>query len=94
MVLINCLYSSSGDAEIKNRLWTQWGKEKKAKVKVAQSHLTLCDPMDSPGQNTGVGSHPLLQEIFPTQGWKPGLLHCRRIPHRLSHQGRCIWLQF
>ena len=37
------------------------------KVKVAQ---TLCDPMDSPwnspGQNTGVGSHSLLQGIFPT----------------------------
>ena len=43
------------------------------KVKVAQSCPTLCDPMDcspwnSPGQNTGVGSHSLLQGIFPTQG--------------------------
>ena len=46
MVLINYLYGSSGDAEIKNRLWTQWGKEKKAKVKVAQSRPTLCDPME------------------------------------------------
>ena len=26
----------------------------------------LC-PWDSPGQNTGVGSHSLLQGIFPTQ---------------------------
>ena len=34
---------------------------------------------DSPGQDTGVGSLSLLQEIFPTQGWNPGLLHCRRI---------------
>ena len=32
----------------------------------------LC-PRDFPGKNTGVGSHPLLQEIFPTQG--SGLLH-------------------
>ena len=38
------------------------------------SHATLCDPLtitcpwDSPGQNTGVGSHALLQGIFPTQG--------------------------
>ena len=24
--------------------------------------------MDPPGQNTGVGSHSLLQGIFPTQG--------------------------
>ena len=30
---------------------------------------------DSPGQNTGVGCHSLLQGIFPTQGLNPGLLH-------------------
>ena len=47
-------------------------------VLVAQSCLTLCDPMycspsgsvvhgDSPGKNTGVGCHSLLQGIFPTQ---------------------------
>ena len=42
------------------------------KVKVAQSLPTLCDysPWNSPGQNTGVGSLSLLQEIFPTQGLK------------------------
>ena len=44
-----------------------------------QSCLSLCDPMDctlpgssvfgdSPGRNTGVGFHALLQGIFPTQG--------------------------
>ena len=38
----------------------------------AQPCLTLCDPMDyspwdCPGQNTGVGSLSVLQEIFPTQ---------------------------
>ena len=32
----------------------------------------------TPGQNTGVGSHSLLQGIFPTQGLNPGLLHCRQ----------------
>ena len=32
----------------------------------------LC-PWDSPGKNTGVGCHALLQGIFPTQGWNPGL---------------------
>ena len=26
--------------------------------------------------DTGVGSLSLLQGIFPTQGWNPGLLHC------------------
>ena len=49
------------------------------------SCLTLCDPMDcsmpgssvhgnSPGKNTGVGCHALLQGIFPTQGSNSHLL--------------------
>ena len=38
----------------------------------------LC-PWDSPGQNTGVGCHALLQGIFSTQGSNLGLPHCRRI---------------
>ena len=29
----------------------------------------------------------LSQEIFPSQGWNPGLLHCRQILYQLSHQG-------
>ena len=64
-----------------------------------QSCPALCDPMtiahkaplsmgmDSPGKNTGVGCHALLQGIFPTQGWNPGLPHCRWIFCSLSHQG-------
>ena len=69
---------------------------------VAQSYPSPCDPMeysppgssvhgDSPGKNTGGGCHALLQEIFPTQGLKPGLLHCRRTLYHLSHQGS-LWL--
>ena len=42
---------------------------------------------DSPGKNTGVGCHALLQGIFPTQGLKPGLPHCRWSLYHLSHQG-------
>ena len=38
----------------------------------------LC-PWDSPGKNTGVGYHFLLQGIFPTQGSNPGLPHCRQM---------------
>ena len=66
---------------------------------VAQSCLTLCDPMDcsltgssvhgdSPGKNTGVGCHSLLQGIFLTQGLNQCLLclrHGRQILYRLSH---------
>ena len=40
---------------------------------------------DSPGQSTGVGSLSLLQGVFPTQGSKPGLPHCRRILYQLSY---------
>ena len=65
---------------------------------VTQSCPTLCDTMDgslpdssvhgdSPGKNTGVGCHDLLQVIFPTQRLNPGLLHCRWILYHLSYQG-------
>ena len=47
----------------------------------------LYSPWNSPGQNTGVGSHSLLQGIFPTQGSNPGLPHCRWILYQLSHKG-------
>ena len=46
----------------------------------------LC-PWDSPGKNTGVDSHSLLQGIFPSQGSNPGLPHCRQILYCLNHQG-------
>ena len=50
----------------------------------------LHSPWNSPGQNTGVGSLFLLQGIFPTQGWNPGLPHCRWILYQLSHKGSPI----
>ena len=67
----------------------------------AQSCPTLCNPRDcsppgssvlgdSPGKNTGVGCHALLQGIFLTQGLKPcllWLLHCVLILYPLSHRG-------
>ena len=70
---------------------------------VTQSCPTLCNLMacsplgssvhgDSPGKNTEVGCHALLQEIFPTQGLNPGLLHCRQILYQLSCQGSPVLL--
>ena len=73
-------------------------KERKKESEVAQSCRTLCDPMDcslpgfsihgifQEGKNTGVGCHFLLQEIFPTQGLNPSLLHCRQTLYCLRHQ--------
>ena len=40
---------------------------------------SLFCPWDSPGKNTGVGCHFLLQGIFPTQESNQGLLHYRQI---------------
>ena len=45
----------------------------------------LC-PWDSPGKNTGVGCHFLLQGIFPTQGLHLHLLHWQADSLPLSHQ--------
>ena len=44
-------------------------------------------PWNSPGKNTGVDCHFILQGIFLTQGLNPGLLNCRQILYQLSHQG-------
>ena len=65
---------------------------------VTQSCPTLCDPMDcslpgsfvhgdSPGKNTRVGCHALLQGIFQTQWSNSGLPHCRQILYHLSYEG-------
>ena len=50
------------------------------------SHARLCDPVDqvplsmrSPGKTAGVGSHALLQGIFPTPRLNMPLLYCRHI---------------
>ena len=45
----------------------------------------LC-PWDSPGKNTGVDCHSLLQRIFLTQGLNLSLLHYRQILYHLSYR--------
>ena len=81
--------------------WFRWLPEPNHEccAKSLQSCLTLCDPTDcsppgssvhgdSPGKNTGVGCHFLLQGIFPTQGSNPGLPHCRQILHHWAPRDR------
>ena len=53
----------------------------------------LC-PWTSPGKNTGVGCHALLQGIFLTQGLNLGLPHWRQILYCLSFQGHPWRLPF
>ena len=71
----------------------------------AQACVTLCDPLgystsgssvygDSPGKTTGGGCHALLQEIFPTQRWIPGLPHWGHFLYHLSHQGNSRILEW
>ena len=74
-------------------------------LKVAQSCLTFCDPMDCspPGssvhgifqpRNTGVGCHFLLQGIFPSQGSNPHLLHWQTLAVRFlttEPSGFVLW---
>ena len=50
-------------------------------------HARILCLWNSPGKNTGVGFHFLLQRIFQTQGSNLGLLKCRQILYHLSHQG-------
>ena len=59
----------------------------KMKVLVAQSYLTLCNPMNSslPGSSDGILQAGILG-IFPTQISNPGLPHCRQIlSHEIGH---------
>ena len=44
-------------------------------------------------QNTVVGSLSFLQGIFPSQGFNPGLLHCRQILYSLSFEGGPSYFQ-
>ena len=87
---------------IVGRCWvSRWGFNCIVLCLVAQSCPTLCASMDcsppgcsvhgdSPGKNTGVDCHALLQGIFPTQGSNPGLPRCRQVVYHLSHQGSPI----
>ena len=52
---------------------------------VCGHHALPHPPWDSPGKNIGLGSHSLLQGIFPTQGSNSGILDCRWILYHLSH---------
>ena len=76
---------------------SQWfsGKEGKKRLVIQscpallQPHgllpARLLHPWNSPGKNTGVGCHSLLQGILPTQGSNLGLLQWQADSYCLSH---------
>ena len=69
-------------------------------ARLLQSCLTPCNPTTvgffcpwgSPGQNTGVGWHALLQGIFPTQRSNLDLLSCRQILYYYATRAAHIWI--
>ena len=77
----------------------KWKCQAHSRVWLLRPHglwpVRLLCPWNSPGKNTGVGSHSLLQGIFPTQGLNLDLLCCRQILYCLSHQEssnkRIVW---
>ena len=59
--------------------------------------LALCNPKDYTVHGIVQArilewvASPFSREPYPTQGWNPGLLHCRQITYHLSDQGSPIW---
>jgi len=88
------IWANNDDQSTESR--TLLGKLCASIVLVAQSCPTLLTrglqltrllyPWTSPGKNTRVGFHFLLQGIFPAQRSNPSLLHCWQIPYHLSYQ--------
>ena len=90
------LYHYMSMAKIKQTNQAPWKKSYDQPESESESHSVMSDSLwprglyslwNSPGQNAGVGGLSLLQGIFPTQAFNPGLPHCRWILYQLSHQG-------
>ena len=79
-----------------DQAWVFIIERKKSCSVVSNSLLPhgLKNPWNSPGQNTGVGSLPLLQGIFPIHESKRGLLHCKWILYQLCYQGSPVFIIF
>ena len=82
-------YGGEGKKEVKSDMWVSI---QKMKMKVAQSCLTLCDPMDYPVH--GILQATILAWVafpFSRGSCPPGdqtevSRHCRQILYQLSHQ--------
>ena len=66
-------------------MWETWVPSLGWEDALEKGKATHFSTWNSPGQNTEVVSLSL-QVIFPTQGWNPGLPHCRQILYQLSHK--------
>ena len=96
-LIVNGTPGSWNNDSFSPMLWVEWWLPKRyvsssvvsdsvQAMDCMESTRLLC-PWDSPGKNTGVGCHSLLQGSFLTQGSNLSLLHCRQILYLLTHQG-------
>ena len=79
-----CLQCRSQDSE--TWVWLLDWEDPLEEESESESRSVMSNFLNSPGQNTGVGSLSLLQGIFPTQGINPGLSYCGQILYQLSHK--------
>ena len=70
------------------QIFTSWTTRETQVSHTAGGSLPA-EPQGKP-KNTGVGSLPLLQQIFLTQELNWSLLHCRWILYQLSYQGSSL----
>ena len=85
----SCCQHSVGGPRIRINILQRAGKKQSVSCSVVCDPLSsrlLC-PWDSPGRNTGVGCHFLLQGIFWTQEWNPCSCISRRI---LYHEATLV----
>ena len=88
-----CSYGNSFLELDEEKIPEEHGNESRSVMSDSLPPHGLYRPWNCLGQNTGVGSHSLLQGIFPTQELDRGLLHCRQILYQLSYQGSFVGKQ-
>ena len=93
--VIRCYWKIRADGLSQPRIATnlvKWSESHSVMFNSLQPH-GLYSPWNSPGQNTGVGGHSLLQGNLPKPGIKPRfpwVLHYRWILYHLSHKGSSV----
>ena len=97
-VFIRELTFFQGEIQIANEHMKRCSAALVMELKVTQSCLTLCDPMDFTvhgilqARILKWAAFPFSRGIFPTQGLNPGLSLCRWILYHLSYEGSPHWL--
>ena len=84
---VNHIYKILSQQHLNQYLIKQCEIESRSVLSDSLQAYGLYSPWNSLGQHTGVGSHFLLQGVFPTQGSNLDLQHCRQILYQLSHKG-------